>query len=275
MVAGMILACAVVLAVSLPFTMHSGLTWFRESYVNNLLESYQRTTLKAFNLWYLDLLITENPDAGAMLWGIQKDTWGKLLLGAAIAGSAWMLVRRHRACADGLAEFTAVLLLAAVVLPTRVHERYILLPIPFLIVMAAIRGRILTALVPFIVVASFQLTVLDGLGLGADSWAMVVEKVTGQYEELRATLPPEEFAALPPPAQQLEQVDRPRFLADRARMGREKWEWTLTLVELASAAAMGIMILARSRSRPSSLGTTADDPEHSTRTASRSPSGRG
>ena len=94
-------------------------------------------------------------------------------------------------------------------------------------------------------------------------------------QEKRLFPPPEEFAALPPPAQQLEKVDRPQFLADRARMGREKWEWTLTLVELASAAAMGIMILARSGSRPGSLGTTADDPEHSTRTAWCSPSGRG
>jgi len=236
-VAAMALAAAVLLASAIPFMAHSGMKWFEESYVNNLFKTYKLTTLKAFNIWYLDLLLCEDPDAGRRLLGLEKDTWGKLLLAVALIGSAVVLARQRRIRREYLVAFAAAAFLAAVMLPTRVHERYILLPLPFLIVLAALRPRMWLALAPFIMVASYQMTVLDWLGLGADSWSKVAESVHQEYEQLRVTLPPEQFAAIPPPKE--------HFDAKRAALGHEKWEWTLTLVELASAATFFAVILRR------------------------------
>ncbi|MCP4592299.1 MAG: DUF2029 domain-containing protein [bacterium] len=259
------LAVGVLVAVSLPFSLHSGPKWFQESYIGNLFEMYETTTLKAFNVWYVDLLLCEDLDANRLLWGLKKDTWGKMLLACTVIGSAALLLRRRRSFALGmLVTFTAVTLLAAITLPTRVHERYIILPIPFLVVIAMWRPRLWIALLPFIVAASFQMTALDWLGRtrGAGSWPDVLtahrernlEQLTEEYEYLRTTLPAEEFAALLPPDEHIEQVARTAHLESRAEVVR--WEWALTMVELLSAAGLFAMLLLPLRA--SSSGDSPD-----------------
>ena len=69
--------------LALPFWLTSGSAWLQNSFVRNLRDEAPQTTLKAFNVWYLDLLLTEDPSTENTLLGVEKDTWGK---GLALAG---------------------------------------------------------------------------------------------------------------------------------------------------------------------------------------------
>ena len=126
-------------------------------------------------------------------------------------------------------------------MPTRVHERYILMPLPFLIIAAGINRKMWLAVVPFIIVASFQITVLDWMRMGAHSWRYVVEKVEKQYAEMEQNLPAEELVKYPKPQEQAA-IIRPEFVKDRWNTGDPVKEWTLTLAELLSATGCLIMI---------------------------------
>ncbi len=250
-VAAGLLALVVLFASALPFTVHSGLKWFEEAYAGNVLKMYKVTTLKAFNLWYVDLLLCDDLDAGAKLLGVAKDVWGKVLLSAVLLGSAVLIFRKRHAYPAVLLTFAAVSLLAVVIFPTRVHERYIILPIPFLVVAAMWHRRLWIPLVPFLIAASFQMTALDwlGRGHGAGSWpdmlawnqSQQLERLTEEYEGLRAALPAEEFAALPPPEKYLERVCRAEYLEERAQFAPK--EWVLTTVELLFAGALFVLLL--------------------------------
>ncbi|MFH0979974.1 MAG: glycosyltransferase family 87 protein [Planctomycetota bacterium] len=268
-------AVLVLFVPSLPFTLHSGLKWFEESYTNNLFEAYKLTTLKAFNVWYVDLLLCDDLDASKELIGLQKDAWGKLLLTTALIASAVLVLRRRAAHRAPLLIFTAVALLAVVMLPTRVHERYIVLPIPFL-VMAALERRLLwLALMPFLAAATFQMLALDWLGRsrGAGSWPDVLEwnksqylqKYAEQYEDLRAKLPPDQFAQLLPPEQELEKRCREEYARLRAEVAPE--EWALTIVELLSAGGLFVLLLTGPSHGPRSSSSS-----HSSSSPSTSPS---
>lgn len=241
---GGLVALSVLLASGLPYTLASGWGWFERAFVHNLLDAYPKTTLYAFNLWYLDLLFSENDDAGLKLLGVTKDTWGKLLLALALLVSvAWSFRRRWR---DGstIVLFGGLWLMFAVMLPTRVHERYIILPIPFLIAATGLRRRLWWAVAPLMIAATFQLAVLHWMPfkVGAHSWAYVTQKVKTQYERLRSTLTEEAFSKLRPPREELRHI-RPQFLADRRTSGAPLKEWALTILELASFVACVVLIM--------------------------------
>jgi hypothetical protein len=262
--AAVALALVVLFLPSLPFTFHSGLTWCRESYVNNLSEMYKTTTLKAFNVWYVDALRCDDLDASRTLLGVQKDTWGKVALATALLGSAVAIFRRRERHPAPLLTFAAAALLAAVILPTRVHERYIILPIPFLVMAAMGQRRLWWPLVPFIAVATVQMLALDWLGRsrGAGSWPDVWEwqrsqhlaRLTQEYESLRRKLPPEDFAPLLPPEKQLEKICRPEYVKNRAAAAPK--EWAATFVELISAGGLfaGLLLPPRRSERSTDDG---------------------
>ncbi len=238
----------VILAIfGLPFTLGGGESWaersawFQRSYVDNLLHSYPDTTLKAFNVWYLDLLICENDDAMVKIAGVTKDAWGKVLFGSSLLAFFILGLRKKSGFPDSLLFLTGAILLLSVIMPTRVHERYILMPLPFLIIAAGINRKMWLAVVPMIIVASFQITVLDWMRMGAHSWRYVVEKVEKQYAEMEQNLPAEELAKYPKPQEQAA-IIRPQFLKDRWNTGDPVKEWTLTLAELLSATGCLIMI---------------------------------
>ncbi|MCK4657996.1 MAG: hypothetical protein KAV82_00605 [Phycisphaerae bacterium] len=251
MVLAGLLAVMVLFLASIPFTLHSGLKWFEEAYVNNLVGLYKDTTLKAFNVWYVDLLLCENLDASLKLLGLEKDTWGKFLLATVMFGSAILLIRRRACYRSAILTFTAATLLAAVLLPTRVHERYIILPIPFLVMAAMWRPRMWLALVPFLAAASVQMTALDWLGRtrGAGSWPEVLQwhktqtlpELNEEYEYLRTALPKEDFARLLPPEEHLEKICRTQYLKVRAEVAPK--EWALTVVEIISAGVLFVLLL--------------------------------
>jgi len=166
---------------------------------------------------------------------LEKDLWGKVLLGGGLLLSGWLAWRVRERSEDRLLVFAGAMLLCAVILPTRVHERYILLPLPFLICAAAMHKRLWWGVVPLILAATFQIGSMEWAHHTAESWGYIRERTIAQYELLREELPSEQFAVLDPPDVLLEK-QRLDFEAERWTSGMPPKEWALTFLELAAAA---------------------------------------
>lgn len=141
---------------------HSAL-WFKRAYVDTVTgDLYPRVTLNAFNIWWLDWLAwggnREALDSTAKVIGITKDTLGKLLLIAGVLAT-WLLCARKWAWVPESWVVCAFLVaFCAFMLPTRVHERYIYLCIPFLIALAVHRRVWIAPLVLLLIVGTFEMT---------------------------------------------------------------------------------------------------------------------
>jgi len=148
--------------------------WFKRSYLGTVgMESYERTTLNAFNIWWLDMLAQGSPPpdrAGQQtffrklyspdetLLGIRKGLLGKLLLGVGIV-LAWLLcARKWRWAPHSWPACAFVILLAAFTLPISVHERYIYYCIPFLIALAGHEKKWIPPLIGLLLVGTFEMT---------------------------------------------------------------------------------------------------------------------
>lgn len=224
---------AAVVAVNvfaLPFWLDSGDAWLRATFLENYVYRLQWTTAMAFNVWYADLLTTGVLDPRVPILGLTRDTWGALLLAAGLA-VGFGLARRweHRVPERahlGVLPATALLTLAAIMLPTRVHSTYGAFTTPFLVATAFLLPR--TALGAAACFATISLQIL--------SW---------QWGHLLAMhVQPDEgiFApAVRARREEMRAIDRPR-------------EWALTLANLAAAGAVVVGVAAsagRRRSRPS------------------------
>ena len=175
---GAAVGAGVLFLVALPFTVTSGLAWFKQSYWENLTAAYSSfTTLKAFNIWYLDALLSDSLDTAGTWIGISKRVWGELLLVLGLVGGAAYVLRRRRRDPALLTVWTAVSMLVLVMLPTKVHERYLVLALPFLVVLAMRWWRLWPGLVMLIVVAMGQLT-----------WPLWLDSSPGQWTQRRADL---------------------------------------------------------------------------------------
>jgi hypothetical protein len=240
--AGLLAAGGTLLGLAAPFIVVGGWSWWRQCYGANLFEhSRGYTTLMAFNPWYLDCLITDSLDEAASLMGLTRRTWGLMALAAALAaGFAWTLVRwRGRPC--GYLLWCVLSLLALVMLPTRVHERFLLLVIPFLIVAALAWRRFAPGLVLLAVVATGQATWPQWLALGPPDWEETRAQARSDYDAILAGSPDAAKAA--PPFEEFLRPHRERHEAARRRM----IEWLLTLAAL--AGSFGVVVAAL-RQRP-------------------------
>jgi Glycosyltransferase family 87 len=127
--------------VAMPWTLTSGLDWLNRCYTENIVYAYPLTTLKAFNFWYLDALRLDGLpsiilDSHARVLGITKDMWGRALLATTLIAIACLVWRRYRGSAEGVVVFSGLWLWSTFIWPTRVHERYIVYCMPFLIALA-------------------------------------------------------------------------------------------------------------------------------------------
>jgi hypothetical protein len=141
--------------------------WLQRGYVEPIAgDDYARTTLGAFNLWWLDFLVATAPgdvpreralDDRAALLGLPKHAWGGLLLGAAIA-LAWVLcARADRFAPDSWLACAFLVTFASFALPTRVHQRYVYYCIPFAIALAARSRAFAPALLALLVVGTAEM----------------------------------------------------------------------------------------------------------------------
>lgn len=250
--AGTVVAAVTLGVITLPFTLSSGTAWLRLSYVDNLFAAYTHiSTLKAFNIWYLVLLTSDSLDALDTWWGLTKAAWGKIALaGALLIGLVVMLWRFGRN-GYGLVAWTAYVLLMCVLLPTAVHERYLILALPFVGVAAALSWRVWPGLLILLVVMMAQLSWPLWLASGRGDWDDIRLKVLKRQDaEWAATLPPESLPAA------LAEVLEERHRAYRTRVNTTlRWEWTFTVLALAGTVCTVAGLFAARPRDP-----TLDDP---------------
>ena len=103
------------------------------------LELYPETSVNAFNLWATPLIGNRELDAQPLL-GVAVRTWGMALFGAAYALILIRYWRRPDAQAIIWAAFAIAF--AAFMLPTRVHERYLLPALTLAALAAALAPRL-------------------------------------------------------------------------------------------------------------------------------------
>lgn len=226
-VSGLGVALVVLNLAALPFWLASGADWFRRSYLETLVEASPHTTSRAFNLWYVDLLLSGVQDARAPLLGAPRQLLGLLLLSAALVGGYALAYRRWAPDRATLLLLAAFTLLAAVMLPTRVHDRYVLMAVPFL-VGAAMRVPVAwPGVIAILIVATFQHTIMNWHTLLAEQ---------GTSEEARARAEAQIARRVPDRAQRAILVDRAVEEFERRRDIDRPKEWGLTILALAGTA---------------------------------------
>ncbi len=191
-IVGGLVAGGVLLLAALPFMMHSGWAWLLRSYYENLFTAYSSmTTLKAFNLWYLYLLLSDSLNADATWLGITLGAWSKACLVLALLAGLIFMARRWRADRRGLVLWTALSLLLFVMIPTEVHERYLILVLPFLGVAVAFGRRLWPGLIMLLVVMWGQLSWPLWLPYGRGQWDAIAASAQQRYVAERSRWPAE------------------------------------------------------------------------------------
>jgi hypothetical protein len=222
-VLGGVLAVLVVNLLAAPFWLDSGDAWLRATFTENYVYRLQWTTAMAFNVWYADLLATGVLDPRVPVLGLTRDAWGMIFLAAGLAaafGLARAWERRHPERASfGVVPAAALIMLAAVMLPTRVHSTYGAFTTPFLVATAALVPR--TALGAAACVVTISLQILSW------QWGNLLAMHVQPDESI---FPPAQRAR----RQEMRAIDRPR-------------EWALTVANLAAAAAVAAGVAASVR----------------------------
>lgn len=228
-VAGVLVGLAWLNTLAIPFWLSSGSAWLHNSFVRNLDDESPHTTLKAFNLWYVDLLVTEEPDSRARLLGLPKDTWGRIMAVVALIAAGCFAWRRSGDDPVRILLFGGLWLLLVVTVATRVHERYLLLCLPFLMCAAFVWRPFWIGFLPLLAVATLQVTVYQWMGFGAGMWP----EFQRGAREYHARALRETPAAL---HDRIPSFDKAMILArdqyDRKRAPDKPWEWILTALFL-------------------------------------------
>jgi hypothetical protein len=88
---------------------------------------------------------------------VSRDAWGRLLVAIALVATAALCWRRLRSTpASAVVLFAGLWLWSAFMWPTRVHERYLLFCVPFMIAAAAAVPRLRPAVVALVIVATLE-----------------------------------------------------------------------------------------------------------------------
>lgn len=222
-VLGGVVAVLVVNLLALPFWLDSGDAWLRATFTENYVYALQWTTAMAFNVWYADLLWTGVLDPRVPVLGLDRDTWGMLFLAAGLTASfalarTWERRNPERATL-GVIPAAALIMLAAIMLPTRVHSTYGAFTTPFLVATAALIPRAVFGAAACFVTISLQIL----------SW---------QWGNLLAMhVQPDESVFAPAQRArraEMRAIDRPR-------------EWGLTIANLAAAGIVALGIATSTR----------------------------
>ncbi|HUT56781.1 MAG TPA: hypothetical protein VNA25_02775 [Phycisphaerae bacterium] len=246
---------AALILISLPWSIASGGAWVQEGYVANFTK-YGDTTLKAFNVWYLDVLLLDGTifdsggapvfalDSKATIMGIPKDAWGRLLALAAMAVAAWLVGRKYRHKGPtALVLFSALWVWSTFMWPTRVHERYIVYAIPLVTLAAVLLRRLWPAVLALAIVGTAELchnvwlnpppgTLLDKLGVRRTYEQAMARYVQMGGRSSRYTAPTMEAA-------EKYEIDKAKHLRAEYLEQRKRTkglEWLLLLISLGGYA---------------------------------------
>ncbi|MGH7821076.1 MAG: hypothetical protein ACREQ9_15030, partial [Candidatus Binatia bacterium] len=240
------IACVVVLLGALPFWLSSGNAWFDRTVTANLLDQFPAKTLSAFNVWYLDLLLRGSNDPTDPLLGFSCDAWGRGAFAVAIAIGYSLLLGRWKPRGERWVLLTGWVLLAAVMVLTRVHERYVVLCLPFLVCAAISVRPMRWGVCVVVLAATAQLTAYNWKTLSA----MTTEKdIRERYDRMVQAMPAARRPELAPREAHLARyydgrvVDLPK-------------EWGLVALFLVGAASS---MLGMTRSPPESALNAGKD----------------
>lgn len=250
--------------LSLPWTIADGTRWIDNCYVKNLTEAYPETTLKAFNLWYLDLLRLDKQtvfasDSTASILGVSKDLLGRLLLLVAMAAGAALCWRKFKRQPVGLLVFAGLFLLATFILPTRVHERYIVYCLPVLVVLAAGARKYWPVLLALTLVAVAEHSVNTWMGDAPPAGTLMSKRMAKAHYDAFGQIPLEALPGGRRPSydevvqEYANQAHRglPDYRQSRAKI--EFYEYAFTLLSLASFAMLWWLIGRREQPATSSV----------------------
>ncbi len=253
-------ALATVAVGSAPWMLADGLAWVQRCYRMNLFEVLSYTTLQAYNVWYLIALVAERHPVYDVLAstttvaGLTRDAWGRILLGTAlvaVAALCWRRFRRSPALATVL--FASLWLWSVFMWPTRVHERYILYCVPFVIVAATMLPRLRPVVAVLLLVATMEHSWMiwrPGPPVGSFDRRTVEELHQDRFDAYWRGRPTtvENAKAGPRPEESLQLA----FARHRAARAGSLWiEWTVTLLSLAAyIAAVAIVATAGVDARP-------------------------
>jgi len=155
-------AILTILIVSLPWMVADGLSWVKRSYIHSFLEAFPRTTLSAFNVWYIDALRLDSQlstsvlDSQAVILGLSKDAWGRAFLIGSLAVIGHFCWRKYRRVEMGLVVFAGLWLWSTFIWPTRVHERYFIYCVPLLVILACGRRLLWPAVIGLLIVGTAE-----------------------------------------------------------------------------------------------------------------------
>lgn len=246
-------ALGLVLLAALPWMLADGWAWYRRSIAENFAH-FPYTTLKAFNVWYVEAMVLDSQhvagalDATRQVAGASKDDWGRLLVLTSmviLAGLCWWRGRRRPQLA--VVAFAALWLWSTFIWPTRVHERYFVLAVPPVIVLAAALRRFWPAVLILAVVGVAEVTwnLWLPLGAGYSTWdppeRLHAVRVSA-YRQQTAQLPPGSRPPPPAPSDSLAMYWRHY---DQRRAGERPWEVLFTALSLAGYACTCAALAAR------------------------------
>ena len=229
--------------LGLPWLVGCGTQWIQLAYLGNV-GLYIETTMKAFNVWYLDALL-HDMDLAEVLYvktqvlGINKDTWGTLLVAASLIALAILYYKKFpRKGPLAVVLFSAVWLWSTFEWPTGVHERYIMYAIPMMVIAAFAMKRLWPAAVVLALVGSFELchNVWLERHAGSRVYPPTVRSIYNSVREqsLQTGRTPPSRAEVVRYVQQGARQEREELAYLHARQKTQELEWFLTLACLAA-----------------------------------------
>ncbi len=237
--------------ITLPWMITTGMAWFQRAYWVSFVEAFPVTTLKAFNIWYLDLLILDGRLASdalnseAVVLGLAKDLWAKLFTFTAMFVTAGLCLWRYRRTNIAVLIFSALWLWAVFMFPTRVHERFIIYCIPFVVAIGVRKRLLWPALVLLLVFGSYEHTFmvwLKGTPAGYYNPQRQYSGYVANYQRQMVAVPPNQRPRLPR-YEEFEPIYRNQYLQGRKQArGRE---WAMTILSLLAYAAAMIALFAK------------------------------
>jgi Gpi18-like mannosyltransferase len=154
LVRGAALASGLVALVCAPLVLAGQFGGLIQSYAGSV-GRFPRTTVAAYNLWYLALNGGSARDTEYVFGTTSYRSAGLVLFGIAALLVCFALLRRSDAPAR--AEGAATLALAFFALPTQIHERYLFLALTFLVLRIASRPRLVALYLALVLTATLNI----------------------------------------------------------------------------------------------------------------------
>lgn len=151
-------ALTAILLLAAPFMCTSGMAWFYNSYVFSFVELLPYSTLKAFNIWMIDLIRCHNTDIDMLIFGISKKSWGLFFVITGLLTSLFICWHKYKNNKMALPALVGLIFAITFLFPTRAHERYIIYFLPFLLISSFLEGHLWGIFTGFSIIAVFETT---------------------------------------------------------------------------------------------------------------------